>query len=47
MCLKDSREDRDILKRVLSEYLNIKQNTYFQYESGTRQNSFDAAINMA
>ena len=32
--LKDMREDMDITQRTIAEYLNIKQNTYSQYENG-------------
>lgn len=46
MRLKDLREDRDIPQRVLAEYLNIKQNTYSQYESGARQIPIDALIKL-
>ena len=35
--LKDLREDSDIKQAVLAEYLNIKQNTYSQYENGKRE----------
>lgn len=35
--LKDLREDSDIKQAELAEYLNIKQNTYSQYENGKRE----------
>lgn len=47
MRLKDIREDRNITQKKLSEYLNIKQNTYSQYENGQRQIPIDALINLA
>ncbi len=37
MRLKDLREDRDIKQKELAELLNIKQNTYSQYENGKRE----------
>ena len=37
MRLKDLREDNDIKQKQLAEYLNIKQNTYSQYENGKRE----------
>ncbi len=37
MRLKDLREDNDVKQKHLAEYLNIKQNTYSQYENGKRE----------
>ncbi len=37
MRLKDLREDNDLKQKQLAEYLNIKQNTYSQYENGKRE----------
>lgn len=37
MRLKDLREDNDVKQKQLAEYLNIKQNTYSQYENGKRE----------
>lgn len=37
MKLKEIREDRDLTQQKIAEILNIKQNTYQQYESGKRQ----------
>lgn len=37
MRLKDLREDNDIKQSELAEYLNIKQNTYSQYENEKRE----------
>ena len=34
MRLKAIREDKDITQKTLSEFLNIRQNTYSQYENG-------------
>ncbi len=47
MRLKDIREDNDITQKTLSEYLNIKQNTYSQYETGQRQIPIDILIRLA
>lgn len=47
MRLKDIREDNDITQKTLSEYLNIKQNTYSQYETGQRQIPIDLLIKLA
>ena len=41
MRLKDLREDNDLLQRDIAEYLNIRQNTYSQYENGQRQLPID------
>lgn len=37
MRLKDLREDNDVKQKQLAEYLNIKQNTYSQYENEKRE----------
>ncbi len=47
MRLKDLREDSDIPQRVIAEYLNIKQNTYSQYENKQRQIPLDLLIKLA
>ena len=47
MRLKDLREDSDITQKQLADYLNIKQNTYSQYENGQRQIPLDALIKLA
>lgn len=47
MRLKDIREDRDVTQKQLAEYLNIKQNTYSQYENGHRQLPLDLLIKLA
>ena len=47
MRIKDLREDRDIPQKVIAEYLNIKQNTYSQYENGKRQLPIDCLIKLA
>ena len=47
MRLKDLREDSDIPQRVVAEFLNIKQNTYSQYENGKRAIPFDRVVALA
>ena len=47
MRLRDIREDRDITQKELANYLNIKQNTYSQYETGQRQIPIDTLISLA
>ena len=47
MRLKDLREDADIKQTVIADFLNIKQNTYSQYENGQRQLPLDALIKLA
>ena len=47
MRLKDIREDRDITQKELADYLNVKQNTYSQYENEQREISINALIKLA
>ena len=47
MRLRDLREDSDITQKQLADYLNVKQNTYSQYENGQRQIPIDALIKLA
>ena len=47
MRLKNLREDSDIPQRVVAEFLNIKQNTYSQYENGQRQIPLDLLVKLA
>lgn len=47
MRLKDLREDNDIKQKQLAEYLNIKQNTYSQYENGKREIPLDTLWKLA
>lgn len=37
MRIRDLREDNDLTQKQVADYLNIKQNTYSQYETGARQ----------
>ena len=47
MRLKDLREDRDITQTEVARYLNVKQNTYSQYENGKRQLPIEMLIDLA
>ena len=47
MRLKDIREDKDITQKTIADYLNIKQNTYSQYENGQRQIPIELLIKLA
>lgn len=47
MRLKDLREDADFTQKQIADYLNVKQNTYSQYENGQRQIPLDALIALA
>ena len=47
MRLKDLREDLDIKQEVIAKYLNVKQNTYSQYENGQRQLPVSVLIKLA
>jgi len=46
MRLKDLREDHDFTQSELSEKLNIRQNTYSQYENGQRQLPLDILVRL-
>lgn len=37
MRLRELREDRDIPQKAVAAFLNVRQSTYSQYESGQRQ----------
>ncbi len=45
--IRNLREDNDRKQRELAEYLNVSQNTYSQYESGTIALSAENAIMLA
>lgn len=47
MRLRDIREDRDYTQSEIAKILNIKQNTYSQYESEDRQIPIEALIKLA
>ena len=45
--IRDLREDRDLKQKDIAQYLNIKQNTYSQYENGQRQLPIDVLIKLS
>ena len=47
MRIKDLREDADLTQKQLAVFLNIRQNTYSQYENGQRQIPIDALSKLA
>lgn len=47
MRIKDLREDNNFTQRQVADYLNIKQNTYSQYETGARQIPVDVLAALA
>ncbi len=47
MKLKQLREENKISQAEIAKFLNIKQNTYSQYETGKRQLSIDMLIKLA
>ena len=47
MRLRDLREDGDYTQSHLAQLLNIRQNTYSQYENGQRQLPIDVLIRLA
>lgn len=47
MRIKDLREDCDLTQQQLADYLKIKQNTYSQYETGTRQIPMEILVALA
>ena len=47
MRLKELRKENNLTQKELADYLNIKQNTYSQYENGQRQVPIDILIRLA
>ncbi|MBQ9115308.1 MAG: helix-turn-helix transcriptional regulator [Clostridia bacterium] len=47
MRLKELREENGLTQQAVAEYLNVKQNTYSQYENEKRQLSIDMLIKLA
>lgn len=47
MRIRDLREDNDLTQKQVADYLRIKQNTYSQYETGTRQIPVEILIALA
>ncbi len=47
MKLKELREENGITQSSVAQYLNIKQNTYSQYENEKRQLPIDVLIKLS
>ena len=47
MKLKELREENNLKQEDIARFLNIKQNTYSQYENFKRQLPIDALIKLA
>ena len=47
MRLKELREDKDLTQAEVAKLLNVKQNTYSQYETNKRQLPIDVLIKLA
>ena len=47
MKLKELREENNVSQKEIADFLNIKQNTYSQYETGKRQLPIDVLIKLA
>ena len=47
MKLKELREENNLTQTQVAEYLNVKQNTYSQYETGKRTLPIDMLIKLA
>lgn len=45
--LREIRVEKGINQQAVAEFLNVKQNTYSQYESGQRQIPIEALIELA
>ena len=47
MRLRDLREDADKKQSEIAKYLNVRRNTYSQYENGQRQLPIEVLIALA
>ena len=47
MKLKELREENNLTQSEIAEYLNVKQNTYSQYENEKRQLPIDVLIKLS
>lgn len=47
MKLKELREENNLTQSEVAEYLNVKQNTYSQYENEKRQLPIDVLIKLS
>ena len=47
MRIRDLREDHNLTQQQVADYLKIRQNTYSQYETGSRQIPVEVYIALA
>ena len=47
MRLRKLRKENNVTQKMIAEYLNIRQNTYSQYENEQRQLPIDILIKIA
>lgn len=47
MKLKELREENCLSQKEIADFLNVKQNTYSQYETNKRQLPIDVLIKLA
>ncbi|MBQ4324930.1 MAG: helix-turn-helix transcriptional regulator [Clostridia bacterium] len=47
MRIRNLREDNNLTQEDVAAYLNVKQNTYCQYENGQRQLPLECLIALA
>ena len=45
--IRSIREDRDIKQKDIAKYLNVSQNTYSQYETGTISLTAEILVKLA
>ena len=45
--IRNLREERDLTQQKVSDYLHVKQNTYFQYEIGVLNYPVEVLIKLA
>ena len=45
--LRAIREDKDISQKTIAEYLNVSQNTYYQYETGVISLTAETLVKLA
>lgn len=45
--LKELRVEAHLTQQAIADYLNIRQNTYSQYENGQRQLPLDSLVRLA
>ena len=47
MRIRDLREDNDLTQKDVAKFLNVRQNTYSQYENGQRQLPIECLVLLA